>query len=141
MDLTLSLSQVVDSGADFAIEDNDLATDGGLAAAVMVSLFTDRRVDGERGWWGDAVPVVENDEIGSRLWTLERAKPTEQNARLAEEYSREALQWMIDDRVIDRLEVTASFPRARALGLYVRVARPGEDFVNYQFSDIWGDIL
>lgn len=38
----------------------------------------------------------QNPEVGSRLHLLKRAKNTEKNAALAEEYSKEALQWLID---------------------------------------------
>ncbi len=35
-------------------------------------------------------------DFGSRLYLLKRAKNTEQTARLARDYCREALQWLLD---------------------------------------------
>ncbi len=136
-----------DFGADFAIEANDLAQDDGLETAVLLSLFLDRRAedgdtlpDGEtdrRGWWADAVPVVEGDQIGSRLWLLGRSKQTQDALPRAETYAREALQWMIDDLVTDRIDVTASIPRAGVLGLEVTIYRPTVDPTTFRFSYAW----
>jgi phage gp46-like protein len=134
--------------ADLAIEANDLARDGGLETAILLSLFTDRRAepgdplpDGEsdrRGWWADAVPVVEGDQIGSRLWLLSREKETKATLSRAEEYGREALGWLIEDRVAERVEVTAEVPRGGMLGLEVVIYRPQADPVRYRFNHAWG---
>ncbi len=95
----------------------DLESDAGLETAVIISLFTDRRarVDDplpdldnpdRRGWWGDlALPEVEGDQIGSRLWLLERAKTTEDVLVRAKEYTEEALAWMTEDGVAEKVEV------------------------------------
>ncbi len=129
--------------ADFAIEANDLATDDGLETAVMLSLFTDRRAedgdvlpDGEtdrRGWWAD----TEDDKTGSRLWLLDRSKETQATIDRAVEYTREALQWMIDDKVTDRIEVSAEWIRPEVLGLAVSIFRPKADAVTFQFNYTW----
>jgi phage gp46-like protein len=133
--------------ADLSISQNDLASDEGLETSVLISLFTDRRAepgdvlpDGttdRRGWWADAAPVVADDRIGSRLWLLDRAKQTPDVLPRAEEYAREALQWMIEDRVTDRIDVTASFPRAETIGLEVSIYRPELDPVTYRFNYTW----
>ncbi len=133
--------------ADLAIEANDLARDEGLETAVLLSLFTDRRAepgdplpDGEsdrRGWWADALPVVEGDRIGSRLWLLSREKETKATLSRAEEYAREALQWLVDDLVAERVKVTAKIPRTGVLGLEVVIYRPQADPVKYRFNHAW----
>ncbi|MBR8316069.1 phage GP46 family protein [Burkholderia dolosa] len=85
-----------------------------LRRAVEISLFTWRRAepedrldDGERmGWWGDSFPDVAGDRIGSRLWLLRREVLTEGVLRRAEEYCREALQWMLDDEIVTAMSVS-----------------------------------
>ena len=93
-----------DGYGDLALEGADLGADKGLATAVIVSLFTDRRVEAHelaegdtdrRGWWGDGV-ADDGDEIGSRLWLLERSKSASDALLKAELYSREALEWFIE---------------------------------------------
>lgn len=138
---------VASFGADFSIVANDLESDDGLQTAMILSLFTDRRAeagddlpDGEtdrRGWWGDAHPVVPGDRMGSRLWLLARAKQTQETLDLAEAYAREALQWLLDDKVSDRIDITASIPRADVLGLEITVYKPQIDPVTYRFNYTW----
>jgi phage gp46-like protein len=121
--------------------------DSGLATAILLSLFTDRRADGadplpdgatdRRGWWGDALPVVQGDTIGSRLWLLAREKQTPKAVERAEEYAREALQWLLDDRVAERLEVTAEVPRPGMLAFTVEIFRPRADPITYRFNHAW----
>ncbi len=142
----LALSWQTDT-ADLRIERGDLALDEGLESAIAISLFTDRRADDgdvlpgaaadRRGWWGDAAPAVEGDRIGSRLWLLAREKQTEPTLRRAEQYAAEALQWLQDDRVAERVDVVASVPRQGLLGLLVTVHRPNADPVEYRFTQTW----
>lgn len=103
---------------DLRLKNGDLEGDDGLETAVIVSLFTDRRVSNEeipqnqtsrRGWWGDRVSEIDGDQIGSRLWTLERSKRTQETLNLAEDYTKEALNWLVEDGVADSIEVTAQF--------------------------------
>lgn len=136
-----------DVSADFGVAANDLVTDDGLRTAVVLSLFTDRRSDvgdplpdaqsDRRGWWADAVPVVDGDQIGSRLWLLDRAKQTQSVLDLAESYSREALQWMLDDSVAADVGVVASFPARGVIRLDVQIQKPTTDTVKYQFQSNW----
>jgi phage gp46-like protein len=133
--------------ADLAIELNDLVQDGGLETAVMLSLFLDRRSDDgdelppgdtdRRGWWADAEPVVEGDRIGSRLWLLDREIATQSVVDRAVTYAREALQWLLDDKVASSLEVAAEIPRRGMIGLVVTIYRPRKDPVKYRFDNAW----
>ena len=70
---------------DLATANNDLVGEDGFRTAVLISLFTDKRVElaelpaGEtdrRGWVGDLLSDIEGDEIGSKLWLLERSNLT-----------------------------------------------------------------
>lgn len=132
---------------DLVIGDNDLDVDDGLQTAVIVSLFTDRRAaDGDtlpdghtdrRGWWGDGVPVVPSDQIGSRLWLLCREKQQPSVIVRAREYALEALQWLIDDRIAERVDVVAEFTQPGMLGLQVVITRPQTDAVNFRFDYTW----
>lgn len=135
--------------ADLAVEANDLVTGEELKTAVLLSLFTDRRAeDGDqlpagatdrRGWWADSHPVVVGDRIGSRLWLLAREKQTPAVLAQAEKFAKEALRWLTDDRVAERIEVTAEAPRDGVLGLTVDVLRPRADPVTYRFDHTWDD--
>jgi phage gp46-like protein len=133
--------------ADFSITANDLTTDEGLETAILLSLFTDRRsdeddaipdgTDDRRGWWGDSFPAVADDLIGSRLWLLSREKQLQTVVTRAQEYAREALQWMLDDRVLDRIDVTAEIVRTGVLGILVVPYRPNKQTSQFRFDLNW----
>lgn len=84
-----------------------------MTRAVIISLFSWRRADSsddidsdqsKQGWWGDTYSV---DRIGSKLWQLLRQKITDEVLTRAEDYSRTALQWLIDDGHVDEIKVNA----------------------------------
>lgn len=125
----------------------DLATDDGLETAVVISLFTDRRAEPDdtlpaeadedrRGWWGDALPLIEGHRIGSRLWLLGREKITTETLRRAEEFGREALAWMFDAGAASRIEVLAEAQGSR-LALRVVIHRPRGSDLTWRFDNLW----
>jgi len=115
------------------VENGDLAIDEGLQTAVTISLFTDQRVSedelpveekSKRGWWADAFPVTDQDKIGSKLWLLERVKRTAETLRKFEDYSKEALNWLIEDGVAETIEVTASYDENNQLVAAITIKKP-----------------
>jgi phage gp46-like protein len=136
---------------------------GGLAAtraletAIVIQLFTDRRVpvdhplrkyvDGDdlRGWWGDGVDIradLGETEMGSLLWVLARAPLTEEIRRWAETLAKDALQPLIRQRVAARVDVTAiAEPAIGRLDLLIKVYRSnGSLAVDRRFDDIWNQL-
>lgn len=127
------------------VENGDLKADDGLETAVTISLFSDKRVpaseipDGletRQGWWGDLFPDVENDKIGSKLWTLSRAKNTLETLTAFENETKAALQWMLDDGVAKSISVTASFDEYKRMILAISITKP-EDNQASEFGFIW----
>ena len=133
--------------ADFSIVANDLESDDGLETAVIISLFTDRRADrtdilpdtqiSRRGWWGDLFNGDAQDRIGSKLWLLGREKQTEETRLRAIGYAQDALQWLVDDRVLDTFTVDGEWIDRGILGLTVTLDRPRTDTVEYRFNYSW----
>lgn len=85
-----------------------------LENAVTVSLYTDARVskdelpDGEtdqRGYWGD-MELPEGQSLGSKLWTLRRAKLTQNTLNKTHDFCVEALQWLVDAEHLQAIDVT-----------------------------------
>lgn len=131
---------------DLALERGQLATDDGLRTAVLVSLFTDARArdddplpqrgEDRRGWWGDALATIDGDAIGSRLWLLDREKITGQTVIRAREYAREALAWLITDRVVASIDIEVEAIRPETLAIAVTITRPtGPDRQRFDF--VW----
>lgn len=134
---------------DMAFVAGDIASDDGLQTAVLISLFADARAtedmipaidrDGDlRGWWADAYADETGDQTGSLLWTIQRAKQLQRTLADARDYARNALAWLIEDRVADRVEVFTSYPQRGWMLLDVRIYRPGStNPVVFRFNYEW----
>lgn len=117
------------AGGEFRIVDGDLQRESGLAASILISLFSDARADKDptrpitlqdlRGWWAE--PTA--DRFGSRLWQLEREKATAETLRRAIAYARESLRWMVDQRIAREIQVTAHYEKRSTMVLQVKVLR------------------
>lgn len=137
-----------------------------LANVVKVALLTDRRAslqeilpdpdsDDRKGWWADfeAELVWDGWPIGCRNWLLARAKiigaATSEGATVvrAEEYTRAALQPMIDKRMCSAIDVVAervlvqgTSPQAHRIDVHVTVFRGPRVEIELQFQDLWNEI-
>jgi phage gp46-like protein len=145
-DLALTWSNA-SGNADLSMIDSDLASDRGLETAVILSLFTDRRAEDDdvppsgdatdrRGWWADRFADVEGDKIGSRLWLLNRGKRVNETRLRTKEYIREALQWMLDDKVVDSIDIVVE-TNGEQLAFSVGLQRPSGDRVTLRFAPSW----
>ena len=117
-----------------------------LSRAVVISLFTWRRADdnddydqelGKKGWWGDSYPQVIRDKIGSKLWMLLRQKITDETIARAEEYSKQALEWLIDDGVVTSITVTVERDQddPNKINLQVILSTNAQS-LNYEFKEL-----
>lgn len=116
-----------------------------LRRAVEISLLTwglakpDDKTDGDKhGWWGDSFPPKSGALIGSRLWLLKRSKLiTDQTVLQAEEIVREALQWMIDDQIVERIDLDLRVEGySQIVGDLTLILASGETLL-IPFKDIW----
>ena len=130
MDLFLDYNEEI---FDLKVEGNDLVQDDGLRTAVAISLFSDARATveelpaGERdrkGWWGDMIAEIDGDRVGSKLWLLRREKHTEETRKRAEEYAKEALTWLVTDKVAQSVDISAEWASRGFLVLNVSIHRP-----------------
>ena len=59
----------------------------------------------KQGWWGGEFV----DGVGCRDWTLARSKRTTDTLNRAKRHTEQALQWLIDKKITQSIEVTAYF--------------------------------
>jgi phage gp46-like protein len=145
------------AGADEPLNRGGLQAKSALHTAIVLALFTDKRCPVDhplfkyvgdadpRGWWGDAVDVREDlfeDELGSLLWTLERAVLTEDIRRWAERLAEEALAPLIRQGAVVRIDVEAVAHQAfNRLDLHVQLfGRDGARKYDHRFEDIWRQV-
>lgn len=126
------------------VESTGLPATDELTRAVVISLFTWRRAnpddvtEGQKmGWWGDLSAHVTNDRIGSRLWLLMREKILPQTIQRAREYAQESLQWLIEDGVASRVDVTAERRGLDGIALAATIYRTDGRTVALKFDNAW----
>lgn len=107
--------------------DGNLKSDAGIETAVIIQLFTDKRLpdymdleegSDRRGWFGDKVDIQTEsgeEEMGSLLWTLERQVLTDEIARRAKFYAEEALQVLINQGAVERQEIVVEYDRQKGM--------------------------
>lgn len=144
MDLKLVLSDEL--FADLGFENNDLVTEDGMETAILISLFSDRRVTKEelplgekslRGWWGDVFPDLPGDLIGSKLWLLAREKHTAEVRELARVYALESLQWLIEDGVAASVNVSVEKVSLFQSNILITIGKPSDRDVDFKYSFVW----
>ena len=129
----------------------DFRAEQGLATQVLICLMTDRRVEPSelpagvenRGWIGDSFGIAEGETpIGSKLWLLRRTALYEGIEIKAQDYAREALQPLIGQGAVARIDVTATANRPQkrldlAVALY---GRAGAKLYDNKFELLWRQI-
>ena len=124
-----------------------LAAHDDLTRAVIISIFTWRRagpddvlLDGgsdRQGWWADGFAQNAGDEIGSKLWLRVREKLTEDTLRLCKGDIEECLQWLIDDHVAIRIDVTVERQGNDTAAFRVVIYRFDGSQHELKFSKVW----
>ncbi len=136
----------VDTGGpclDLKIENGDYVADDGLENAVLISLFTDRFVpaaelppgiEDNAGWWADRIDPESTDRIGSRIWVFNRIgkiNPETRNGLV--DATKEALQWMIDAGIAERIRVVGTVVTGERIDLPIKIFRPRDEDRSFNF--------
>lgn len=134
---------------DISFNGQLLDTDEGLYTAILHSLFTDARAgeddalpwgdEDQRGWWGDALPQVEGDRYGSKLWLIRREKQLPEVLARSKEFADEALAWLVTDGVVGSVEVETEFIRPGMLGILITITRLDGENETYTFDYGWSN--
>lgn len=116
---------------DIQFENGDFKRTSGFDTALLLSIFCEKRADVSqqpieelrRGWIGNLVNEFENYEQGSHLWLiLEQSRLTQKEINLASIFSRQALQWLIDDGHLKDIK-TSAFRDGNSLKLEIELIR------------------
>jgi phage gp46-like protein len=119
---------------DLAMADGLLAGDDSLYTAVLHSLFTNARAEGQHGWWGELIGPAENDSYGSKLWLLRREKQTDETLLRAKEYAEVALAWLMADSIAESVTVEASYPKRGVLALAIAITLTSGATETFKFN-------
>jgi len=129
---------------DWSIIGADIESGDDVVTATLISLFTDRLAnqddvipdgtDDPRGWVGDLDQQV---LIGSRLWLLSRSVLTQEVANTSKDMAAEALQWLIDDGVVVKIEVSTEIVLPNRLNMKVVLYRNDGTRTAMNFTNSW----
>jgi len=68
---------------------------------------------------------------------LAREKQPQSVVLRARDYAREALQWLIDDGIAERIDILAETIRPGVLALAIDIHRPAGDALDFRFDYVW----
>jgi len=127
----------------YSIANGDLATGGDLYNAIYISLLTWRKpsdtdlVDKstyQHGFWADAYTGL---TTGSRLYLLQNSKLNYETASRAKTYITEALQWMIDQGVAEKIIIKTDIPALNTLMIYIDIYKTDGTNTVVKFDNLW----
>lgn len=135
--------------ADIELRKGAPIIDDGLQTAVYMSLFSDAFDSNEvaGGWWGDlleeAIPARSSSKkaqaaasakLGSRIWTLSRAKVLPGIEKTVEGYCLNALQWLKDYKIAEAITCVVTILSGHNILMEIGISQPGKDTTEYRFN-------
>jgi phage gp46-like protein len=120
------------SRADLDFGEFDINSDDSLKTTIILCVFTDKRHEGERGCWTDS---FEDEEIGSKLWLIDREKKMADVPLRANEYVKDSLQWLIRDGVIKSVKVDSFIDDQNLLQIPIWITKPNGS--TSKFDLVW----
>jgi phage gp46-like protein len=119
----------------------DLELDETFETPVNISLFSDARATPEElpvsyqgdagGSWMDSLTA--KAPPASLLWLLQRAKIIDpETLRSGEDYARNALKWMLDDKIAKDIQVTVTRSGMKGMAWNIVIVMPNDIVYKYK---------
>ena len=135
---------------DIQFLNGDFVTGKELETAVLLSIFTDARVqdfkEGDKsGWWGDLLQIVEDENVhitGSKIWSVRRQKITQHIINLIKAYCYESLSWISDEGIASEINIdvnidSVSNATEKIVVLNIQLVKSERDILNIVLEDMW----
>lgn len=136
--------EVSNGNYDYAIIDGDFLTDDSFDTDILSSLLVDARADSSeiqqpenrRGWFGDEFMVDVGFILGSKLWLIEQSRNVNLTATQAETYTREALEWILDKKLADTIDVSTELRQPDELFINIAIFVDDNKIASFTF-ELW----
>lgn len=135
---------------DIGFRLGDLDKQDELTTSLIMSLFCNARAEDDdplpydganrQGWWGDDYAEVAGYKHGSRLWLLQREKQTDATLARARQYVNEAVAWLVEDGIAEKVVSTVEWVRMGVLGILLEVYKPQGDRLEFRYDYLWQQI-
>lgn len=123
---------------DLIVSDNDLKKTDGLKSAMFGSLLSwayDSDTD-SFPWGGDS--IFDTDvKFGSKLYLLFNETINDNTINLCKIYIADALQWMIDDGVVNNFDISVSRYDTKKLYFTIVASRPSGTSETFEYYLNW----
>ncbi len=128
---------------DKFIVDGLLKTTSSFESALQLSLFLDRRADSSeisdpqrrRGWFGNEFDPVPERQLGSKLFLLEQTKVNKETLLKAKLYTKESLEWFIEDGHATKIQVDGNLFPSKIV-IRVQIFRLNDIIIDQTFT-LW----
>lgn len=129
----LALFNTITAG-DILSENGEPRMEQGLGTAVLISLFSGQKDK----FWGDKLSNDPSENYGGDFEVLaDELDATVENALKLEEAILSDLQWMKDEEIADKIEVTSSIENGDNIFFVLVITRPSEESEEFKFSNNW----
>lgn len=142
MSIFCDIKIIYDIYGDLSIINGEIEIDDTIQSAIIVSLFTDARIQDSiesdvdrRGFWGDAQIDDDRETTGSLLWRLERSTITDTAIEDRKRYCSDALRWLISDGIADTIDVFVDRSSTNVNGLKttIKIHKNKKNLLNVNF--------
>ena len=124
------------NGAELQLVGADFVRDNGITNSILLSLFTDRNIEGKAGWWGDTINN-DNQIIGSRLFMIK--KNSHNNRNMLREYIKEALEWIKDEGTAKEINIKILRYSSQKVEFKIIITQPDGKELNYLYVKNWSN--
>lgn len=114
----------------------DVAVERGLDTAALMSIFSQARVNRERGYWGDFLAEFLNDVLGSRLWSFLRGRNSQDTREAIVSAIKDSLNWMVVDSVAQSVDARVESLDTNEVGFVVEVRNFSDETLT-AFNFLW----
>lgn len=134
-----------EDGGEISFSDDNLVMDDtGFETAIYLSLFGGNELDDgsestkKYQYWGN---LLENDpkyKLTSQAQNIIEGYPaTPNNLNRIKEAVKQDLNWMINEGIIDKLEITATIPERNRLNLTIKGYKDKNKIINTTYELNW----
>lgn len=135
---------------DIGFDDTgDLLLDDSFDTAIVLSLFTDARASSTQvaeperrnGWFGNTYlfPDLPEHQLGSKIWLISGRK-TQRALNEATDFSKKALQYLITDGYLKRVEASSEFSQTNNFGIVINITFVRkDDSVETRNYELWNN--